>query len=369
VSPLGALWFASLFGAALFLAAGYFAAVVRRQAFAGGLPDERLVPGATFETTGEDRLARALEERDAARGEIAAARRETATFREAAISFEQRLIAADASTRGGEETKRLLGKANDDAERWREEARTLGAKVSELTRRLDEASRDPRKPRAEGAAAADDERRELTVRVGVLEGRLREAEHLREENASLRASLRDRALLEEKLRVAERQLTAPGEAPKPIAVSPKGPAVDGSRREKLRRILAALGAHGGVRAALFADDLGFPVESVGEHTDSLAALSGVLAGAAVKARQLLPIGPAARIAMSDDHDLTVTVRRHPTDWGPLALVTLSQGAAPEVDPRSASSRPPPSAPPSLPPRPRAGAAPAPRTEKPKSDPT
>jgi hypothetical protein len=366
VSPLGALWFASVFGAALFLAAGYFAAIVRRQAFAGTLGDGPPVPGAPFEEPAGDRLTLALGERDAARAEIAAARRETATFREAASSFEQRLIAADASTRGGEETKRLLGKANDEAERWKGEARTLGAKVSELTRRLDEALRDAGGRRAEEAPAADDERRELTVRVGVLEARLREAEHLREENASLRAALRDRALLEEKLRVAERQLTAPGEAPKPIAVSPKGSAVDGSRREKLRRILATLGAHGGVRAALFADDLGFPVESVGEHADSLAALSSVLAGAAVKARQILPIGPAARIVVIDDHALTVTVRRHPTDWGPLALVTLSQGAAPEVDPLSTSSRPPP---PSLPPRPRTGAAPPPRTEKPKSDPT
>ncbi|HEY2513049.1 MAG TPA: hypothetical protein VGI39_19410, partial [Polyangiaceae bacterium] len=243
-----------------------------------------------------------------------------------------------ARMREAEDAVRTATRAGDASKRRDDEARSLCAKVDDLKSRLDDASR-----RAAGADAlrnAEDERRELTVRIAVLEGRLRDAEHLREENATLRASLRDRALLEERLRAAEHQLAAPsGPAAASPALPPRAQPVDGSGREKLHRILATLAAHPGVRAALFADDLGFPVEATGDHAEPLAALSGVLAAAAIKARQLLPLGPAARIVVVDDRDVTVTARRHATDWGPLALVTLTQGPSPEIPGSPAPPRP------------------------------
>ena len=348
MTPLGALWFASVFGAALFLAAGYFAALVRRRAVVeAALGEGVLPPWMATDREPDERLATALSERDVARGEADAARHEIETLLAAASSYEDRLAAAAARVRDAEDAVRTAARFGDDSRRKGDEARSLSAKVDDLKSQLDDATR-----RAAGADVlrnAEEERRELTVRVTVLEGRLREAEHLREENATLRASLRDRALLEERLRAAERQLTAPSGPPPSASSIPRAQPVDGSGREKLHRILASLSAQTGVRSALFADDLGFPVESIGEHAEPLAALSGVLAAAAIKARQLLPLGPAARIVLVDERDVTVTARRHASDWGPLALVTLTQGPAPEVLAPHAAPRPS-ARPPALPAR-------------------
>ena len=329
MSALAGLWIASLFGAALFLAAGYLAATMRRRSLAYADADAVLPLMSVADPSNDDRLAAAIVERDAARAETAGARREVLELREAVGTHEKQRAAADAKARAAEESDRLLKKATGESERWRDEARSLSAKVADLANRLEESTR--RAAAADALGHVEAERKDLTTRVGVLEGRLRDAEHLREENASLRAALRDRALLEERLRVAENQLSAPSARAKQSSPSVKPPAVDGSGRQSLRRILASLTSHPGVRAALFADDLGFPVEASGEHAESLAALSGVLSAAAVKTRQLLPVGPAARIVVVDDHDVTVTARRHATDWGPLALVTLSEGPSPDVE--------------------------------------
>jgi len=341
MSALGALWAASLLGAALFLAAGYLAAVVqrRRVLFGAGVAGDVFEPHQFQDDHAEERAAAAALERDSARAqlegaraELAGARQEVSALEHASQSFERRLAAAEARARAGEDAERVLGKVTEESKHLREESRALSAKVGDLTTRLDEAAR-----RAEGADRlrdVDTQRRDLTLRVGVLEGRLRDAEHLREENASLRAALRDRALLEEKLRAAERRLSDAEDWEPPVAAAapdarPK--VVDGTGRDRLRSILTSLTRHDGVRAALFADDLGFPVEAAGEHAESLAALSGVLAGAAVKARQILPLGPAVRIVVVDDRQVTITARRQATDYGPLALITLTDGPSPEVD--------------------------------------
>jgi hypothetical protein len=340
VSPLGALWLASVLGAALFLAAGFLAATVRRGRLVGAASaGDLLTQFEAHHDPAEDRVAAALLERDSSRAKLAGvraelddARREAAALRDAAQSIQRYLAEAEAKARAGDEAQRRLSKATDESKRLNEDARALSAKVTDLTRQLDEAVRS-----AAGADLlrdADAQRRDLTVRIGVLEGRLRDAEHLREENAALRATVRDRGILEEKLRAAQHQLSAPEDWEPPESAStpsPRAPHVDGSWREKLRSTLASLARHEGVRAALFADDLGFPVEAAGAYAEPLAALSGILAGAAVKARQLLPLGPAARIVIVDDREVTITTRRRATDYGPLALVTLTEGPSPEVD--------------------------------------
>ena len=43
---------------------------------------------------------------------------------------------------------------------------------------------------------------------------------------------------------------------------------------------------------------------------------------------MLPIGAVQRIVLVDERDVTITATRQVTDYGPLALVTLSDGACP-----------------------------------------
>ena len=301
MSPVAAICFASLVGASLFTAAGFVWGRLR-----------------------------AWTEMAASTGSVAVG---VGAFAERDASAELRALRTELEQERGALARRSA------------EGAALRLKVDELTARLADAER--KSADAEKLRGVEESRRELAIEAEVLKARLVDADYVRNENATLRAASRESNDLRSKVRDLEERLATRGldmerTIREPLAnftgvagnAGGEGPA-------RFREVLDGLSRSESVRAATIADDLGFPVETIGDHADALAALSGFLAQVASKARQLLPLGAVRRIVLVDDDDNTVTNSRYLTEYGPLALVTLSEGPCPdwESGERGSGSRP------------------------------
>jgi len=314
MSALAAIWIASLAGALLFTAAGFYWGRMRAWAAlaaAEGAPLGVGPPLPAKETAPlEDDLARA-------RAEI------------------ERLRACEARIATLESARADLERDNGTLARRAADADALRAKIDDVTQRLATAER--RAGDLENLRGAEESRRELAIEAEVLRARLNDADYVRAENAALRAASRESSELRVKVRDLEERLA--GNVPDLERTIREPQFAEGEGPARFREVLDRLAKEPAVRAVTIADDLGFPVETIGDHADALAALSGFLALVANKARQILPLTSVRRIVVVDDDDRTVTTARYLTEYGPLALVTLSDGPGPDWESRESGSRP------------------------------
>jgi hypothetical protein len=183
-------------------------------------------------------------------------------------------------------------------------------------------------------------RRELAIELEAARSRLGELDQLREENAGLRAQVVDAAATSERLSQAEaelrdlraRQLAASPPPPRPsrTSTSPLRPTGDlRSTSEQLSGLLARLRGRS-MRAIALADDLGLPIVGLGDDTASLAAFAGYVTDIGRKARDFLPLGPLRRVTVEDENEATVTTCPLADGDARIALVTLTVGAGPSA---------------------------------------
>jgi hypothetical protein len=331
---VAAIWIASLAGALLFTTAGFLWGRLRAWAdlaasdlaFAETVPMQP-VPAVA---SGPERPPRPERpERDLG-AEARAEARDLRAQLSAATSEIERLRACEAKIDALEHARADLTRERDTLARRAAEAVNLRAKVDDLTQRLTAAERQCAE--VDKLRGAERSRRELAIEAEVLKARLADADHVRDENSQLRAASRESLQLRAKVRDLEERLenNAPDldrtdRVPLAAARAAKGPA-------RFRDVLDRLAAHPSVRAATVADDLGFPVETIGDHAEALAALSGYLIEVANKARELLSLSAIRRVVVVDDAENTVTTSRYRTEYGLLALVTLSEGPCPSWEP-------------------------------------
>jgi len=158
---------------------------------------------------------------------------------------------------------------------------------------------------ADKLRGVEESRRELAIEAEVLRARLHDADYVRAENATLRAASRESSELARRCAISKNRLA--GNVPD-MERTIREPHLSsaGAGPARFREVLDRLAKHPAVSAATVADDLGFPVETIGDHADALAALSGFLALVANKARQLLP-----RDRYAESSSSTTTTRPSP----------------------------------------------------------
>lgn len=93
----------------------------------------------------------------------------------------------------------------------------------------------------------------------------------------------------------------------------------------LRAVLERESERPDLTGAVIADELGLVVASTGELSDALAAYGAVLAGIGAKSCDSLPLHDVRHIVVTDDHDMTLTVRKIEAVDEQFALVTLTSG--------------------------------------------
>jgi predicted regulator of Ras-like GTPase activity (Roadblock/LC7/MglB family) len=93
----------------------------------------------------------------------------------------------------------------------------------------------------------------------------------------------------------------------------------------LRQILDRETKDSRLTGAVIADELGLVVASTGEYGDALAAYGAVLAGLGTKTREALPLNQLRQVVVTDDQDMTLTVRPISAAEDNFALVTLATG--------------------------------------------
>lgn len=165
-------------------------------------------------------------------------------------------------------------------------------------------------------------REELTTRETQLE-------KLRDENVRLRAfeedlghTRKELANLNEQTRMLRAQAIIGKPAPRPRTPTPTLSATG----RALQTIVDTETRLGRAKSAVIADELGLLVaasSATNEYNDALAALGAYLADVGSKTRDILPLRKLRQVVVSDDQDLTLTVRPLPTDDPGLALVTLA----------------------------------------------
>lgn len=166
-------------------------------------------------------------------------------------------------------------------------------------------------------------REELTARDAQLET-------LRDENVRLRAFEEDSSRTRKELATLNEQMRAlRAQAfiakPAPTRTKTLSPTLSATGRA-LQTIVDTETRSGRAKTAVIADELGLLVaasSASSEYNDALAALGAYLADVGSKTRDILPLHKLRQVVVSDDHDLTLTVRPLATDDPGLALVTLA----------------------------------------------
>jgi hypothetical protein len=342
----------SLFGAALFFAAGFLAARRRVEpavAFAAApvwsadLASAPPGPGGDAPSSMRIAVHEAEVRRlsaDLHRAECRAADRERE--RDAALARSE-AQAREASRSAADDRQRLLRAEARAAELEAARAKAEDALVraeralAEETQRRDEEARLRQDAEARERAAA-----ERVVPPVVQAQRERELEHLRDENARLRPVEREVVRLRERAQALEAELARSKAAgllaPRSLGLESKPPpAVPATA--SFRTMLATLTKSPSLRAAVLADEMGLVVDSAGDHAEALAALSGVLLDVGARAQKLLPLLRVRRVVLEDEQRVTVTSRPFAAPDGVLSLVTLTLGPGPDIDP--AARRPAP----------------------------
>jgi hypothetical protein len=225
---------------------------------------------------------------------------------------------------------------------------TLRAQVNELRNALREArvreqghadiERELLRLRADRADVEQKARRELAIELEAARGRLDELEQAHEENAALRHQVielsadRDRlAQVEAELRDARARQAAPSpRLRRPLGSSTLRPGADPrSTAEQLSGLLARVRGKS-MRGIALADDLGLPIVGLGDDTSSLAAFAGYLTEIGRKTRDFLPMAALRRVTVEDENETTVTACPLATGDAHIALVTLTAGAGPSA---------------------------------------
>ena len=328
----------SLFGAALFFAAGFLAARRRVEpavAFAAApvwsADLASAPPGPGGDAPSSMRIAvHEAEVRRVDAGTVDGTHRSSVWERErdAALARSE-AQAREASRSAADDRQRLLRAealaAELEAARAKAEDALVRAEraLAEETQRRDEEARLRQDAEARERAAA-----ERVVPPVVQAQRERELEHLRDENARLRPVEREVVRLRERAQALEAELARSKAAgllaPRSLGLESKPPpAVPATA--SFRTMLATLTKSPSLRAA--------------DHAEALAALSGVLLDVGARAQKLLPLLRVRRVVLEDEQRVTVTSRPFAAPEGVLSLVTLTLGPGPDIDP--AARRPAP----------------------------
>ena len=295
MTPLASVWFASLMGAALFFASGFF--LSRRHLGLAAAVDAVVPPRVPPPVVDSSSPAVAADPTQLDTNNVATLRLQVNELRNAVR----------------------------DA-RVREQGRV------DIERELMRLRRDR-------SDVEQEARRELAIELEAARSRLGELDQLREENAGLRAQMVDAAATSERLSQAEaelrdlraRQLAAsPPPRPSRPSASPLRPTGDPrSTSAQLSGLLARVRGKS-MRAIALADDLGLPIVGLGDDTTSLAAFAGYVTDIGRKAREFLPLGPLRRVTVEDENEAIVTTCPLVTGDAHIALVTLTVGAGPSA---------------------------------------
>jgi hypothetical protein len=183
---------------------------------------------------------------------------------------------------------------------------------------------------AESTNALESQRRDLMIRVELLQSRIDELEPLRQENDSLKEELRElRAARDDAAR-----LSAENTALRAKGVTIEQPERPGTIRmpagtaRSLDVVIKGVSGDKNNRGAVLADTIGLPVAGHGESVDGLAAMAAVFATVDEKIHGLVPFGRLLRLEAVDENDLTLCVQPVGIFSDPLLLTTLSVGPGP-----------------------------------------
>jgi hypothetical protein len=294
MTPLASMWLASLVGAALFFASGFFLA--RRHSTLAAAVDAVVPP----------RVPPPV------------------------VDSPPATAAADPVHAEGMET--LRAQVNDLRNALRE-ARVREQGHADIEREL-------LRLRAERAHVEQNARRELAIELEAARRRLGEVGQVHEENAALRRQVAELSADRDRLSRAEAELrdlrarqvaaSPPPRVPRPIGSGTLRPAGDPrSTAEQLSGLLARVRGKS-MRAIALADDLGLPIVGLGDETSSLAAFAGYLTEIGRKTRDFLPMAALRRVTIEDENETTVTACPHAAGDAHIALVTLTAGAGPSA---------------------------------------
>ncbi len=182
-------------------------------------------------------------------------------------------------------------------------------------------------------SGVQDAHRELLARAGRLEGLLKDADTLRDENSWLRSQLAETEALKHRVDELKREnarLNAMGIVlEKPLSRSLASPleGLGGS----FQRIADRLSCLEGSRGVVLADDLGLPIAGTGDHMEAMAAMAAVFSEVSLKLESLLPFGEIDLMRISNRHRLTLSMRPCEIASAGVIVATLSAGTEPGRD--------------------------------------
>jgi hypothetical protein len=345
MTPEVTLWLASLGGAVLFFAAGRLAGGRKRETAAAVVapsPTPAAVPGASpdFERVRQE-LTSARQDAERAAGHL---KSELAT-----VQNRLRELTAEDSRLLVE-----LGEARKKAEEalaTREELESRAARAGTLETELEERRMEIHRWRdkvteseARLATAVHPEteaslRQDLSIRSQQLDDAIRRVKTLEEENATLRQDVSvssGLAVERDHLKSENAELRANQFASKrptgsrPVALAGGGLTPGGV----LQTLVEKVSRLGDIRCAVIADDLGLVVAAHGELSEEVAAVGALFARAGLQAQHVLPLHNVQRVTVEDDQNVQLSLRPLRTDGvkdAELSLITLAVGGGP--DPR------------------------------------
>jgi hypothetical protein len=386
MSTMSWFWFASVTGALLFAAAGFFGAPVkgrgRNRDLDDGLAREReaLQALALAEQRAEaarvaaaealDELARVVEHDARSRATlddqatmVSRLQHEVLTLRHESESAkrvhqdltkcERELVTArgrvvESTSRAAierAETSKRIAELEGSLARVTSERESLTAKERRTSDLLADARAEVRQlagPLEEARGVADDLRaeadslrREAALVLERTVAQQKTIEAVRDENASLRmgsaelVELKKRcaALTDEnaRLRASAFVVDSEGKARRSSPTIPEytDRGPEGSLdNASLQRFVDDVVKTPSVSAAALTDDLGFLVVGVGDHTEALAAFGAYLTEAGARACGVLPMHAVQKVSIQDDSGITLTARTIASAPNELVLVTL-----------------------------------------------
>ncbi len=202
-----------------------------------------------------------------------------------------------------------------DAEQERQLRLELKEELEDLRRERDELAEE-----AQALEATETARRDLALRVGVLEQHVEDLEGLRDSRRQLQeveAEGKELRAENETLRVELASLRAQGLARQPPALPTEAPETD------LEGVVHKLLNEGAAHCAALADELGLVVAAAGDHADEMAAMSAFYSQLGDRSRDILPLGPLRQLILTDENGLRFTAQPVETSLGQLMLATIS----------------------------------------------
>jgi hypothetical protein len=327
MSTMSWIWFASVTGALLFAAAGFFGAPAigrggRREALRAIAEAEERAEAARVATAEAlDELARAAEND--------ARRRATLDDQAMMVSRLQHEILTLRHESGASTS------LQQDLAKCDRELVAAKASLARVTRDYESLAAKQRRAVDELRAETDSLRREAALVLERAAAQQKAIEAVRDENASLRMGSSELAELKkrcaamsdenERLRASAFVTDSEGKARRPSPTIPEyedsGP--EGSMdNASLQRFVDDVARMPSVSAAALTDELGFLVVGTGDHTEALAAFGAYLTEAGARACGVLPMHAVHKVSIQDDSGITLTARTIASAPNELVLVTL-----------------------------------------------